>query len=196
MEGKTNRELQALQRKRRGEGSGVDVAGASGGAAGSAAAGAEAPPAPVLSAQDHQRALEESALQHVHANVPGPRVACRPTWPHFLSSSVIRQQMPAAISTSSYVEELREVESTAARSMETARRAAEQQEQEQQRQEQRKGKRAAWHEGMGRTESNGEQSGRWMTATSGSNSGSGTKVAPMPPTLALPGTLTLSCASW
>ena len=115
-----NRELQALQREKRGDtGVSESAAGGGGGAAVAAAGGVDAPVAPALSAQDHQRALEESVLQHVHANVPGPRVACRPHWPHFLSSAVHRQQMPAAICTSSYMEELREFETAIARSMET-----------------------------------------------------------------------------
>jgi hypothetical protein len=98
---KRNKEMQAVQRRKR-EGDHALAA---------QQAAEQVPVAPVYhSAYEHQRALEENALQHVHANVPGPRTACRPPWPHFLSADLDRSSLHAGLTTHGYMEILRQAD--------------------------------------------------------------------------------------
>ena len=54
----------------------------------------------------HQRAMELVTLQHMHATLPGPRTACRPSWPHFLDANPLRDPWTAPASLSQYLDDL------------------------------------------------------------------------------------------
>ena len=93
-----------MSARRKKEDAGYGMAGGAGGGGGGAAYSHAQQVAPVY--QDPTRMLEENALKSMHASLPGPKTACRPEWPSFMSHLHVRDTPSVARSLNEYIAEL------------------------------------------------------------------------------------------